>query len=323
MDLDKISNIIGNIKMTSEQTNNIGKSKKDIKDIILNIKKASFKKDKVQQLQKKIIQIKSAFMTNWETDNIPFIENILNNIDIHEGIPLPILSICGHGTQEIRFTKYLSYFLDSNKKHGLQDKLLKTIFNPECELSDFDSNWSESCEVIPEIKLGVIQEENKKIGCYADIGIVGEEYIIIVEQKILSDESKHPDTDMNQLERYNIALNNNLNYKDKKKVKIYLTTKRNNNKNHYGWLPLTHEEVIDRGINLLKSNDISNIGKENLMRLLIDLAVGPYEIVEESLDEIILLGNKLVNEKFHLGSIVRFNKLIDENKKVIEILLEG
>src|SRR5690554_4520675 len=98
MDLDKFTRIIDNIKIASEKTNNIGKSEKDINDIILNIKQASLKKDMVQQLQEKITQIKRAFITNWEIDNIPFIENVLNNIDLDEGIPLPILSICGHGT---------------------------------------------------------------------------------------------------------------------------------------------------------------------------------------------------------------------------------
>lgn len=322
MDLNKFSIIIEKIKEASEQAKLIEKPKIDIENIISNIKTASYKRDD-NNLEGKINKIKGAFITNWETDNIEFIKSFVNNITLDNGIPLPILSICGQGTQEVRFTKYLSYFLDPNKKHGLQDNLLQALFNPECKLSELDLNWSKNCKVVPEIKLGEVDGNNKTIGCFADIGIEGEDYIIIVEQKILSDESKHPDSNLNQLERYNIALDNNSRYKYKKKIKIYLTPNKSNKEKSYGWLSLTHEELIDRGIKLLQSKNISKIGKDNLVRLLIDLAVGPYEVLEESLDEIILLGNKLVSKKFHLGRIIRFNKLFEANRKVIEILLEG
>ena len=295
---------------------------KRIASIIENIKKASNKKED-QALQIKINNIKHAFIKNWERDNLPFIQQLVEKIDLNQGIPLPILSICGQGTQEIRFTKYLSYFLDPSNNHGLQDKLLKILLSPECKGSNLESNWSEDCKVIPEIYLGQIKDHNQTISCYADIGIEGQDYIIIVEQKILSSESKHPDSDLNQLERYNLALNNNPHYKDKQQVKIYLTPKESSSADLQGWLPLTHKDLIDRGINLLKSGDISRIAKENLARLLLDLAVGPYEVLEESLDEMILLGNYLMKEKLNIGRFVRFNKLINQNEKVIEILMEG
>ncbi len=299
-------------------------SRNDLKKLettIRNIKEASFKTD--NRLEEKINKIKDAFITNWKVENISFINNIINSIDINKGIPLPVLSICGKGTQEIRFTKYLAYFLSPNGKHGLQDKFLKALLNPECRQLGLASNWSENCEVIPEIKLGDIQGKGKTISCFGDIGIVGEDYIIVIEQKILSDESRHPDTELNQLQRYNIALDNNPKYSHRKQIKIYLTPEKVHEKDIHGWLAFTHSDIIDRGLKLLKSGNISKVGKENLLRLLIDLAAGPYESLENSLDEIIYLGNKLVSEEFNLERVFRFNRLVGENRQIIKILLEG
>lgn len=322
MDLKSLSLTIEKIKEELERIKFTERSNRDIENIISNIKRASYKRDE-NKLEEKINNIKSVFIRNWERDNVPLIRNLVNTINLDKGIPLPILSICGQGSQEVRFTKYLSYFLDPDKKHGLQDKLLQALFNSECELLGLDLNWSRNCKVLPEINLGEIPGNNKTIGCFADIGIEGEDYIIIVEQKISSSESKHPDSNLNQLERYNLALDSNPKYKDKKKIKIYLTPNKSNKEQFYGWLSITHEELIDRALKLLQSKNISKIGKENLVRLLIDLAVGPYDVLEEHLEEIIILGNKLIDEKFHLKRFVRFNKLIDDNKKVIEILMEG
>ena len=37
--------------------------------------------------------------------------------------------VCGKGTEEIRYTKYLAYYLDLNQNHGLKDKLFREIFS--------------------------------------------------------------------------------------------------------------------------------------------------------------------------------------------------
>lgn len=322
MDINKLNLTIEQIKRLSEQNKDFKDINNEIENIILNIKRASYKKD-TNKLAEKINKIKDTYIMNWEIENIPFIENIIKNLDTNNGIPLPILSICGQGTQEIRFTKYLSYFLDPKRKHGLKDKLLNILLSPECNLLGLDSSWSKNCNVIPEIKLGEIQEKDKIISCFADIGIEGKDYIIVIEQKILSKESKHPDSDINQLERYNMAIDNNTKYKDKKKVKIYLTPEGDYKKESFGWISLTHEELIYRSIKLLKLNNISKVSRENLIRLLMDLAMGPYEILEESLEELLFLGNELVSNGFNLSKIIKFNKIKDKNKQVIDILMEG
>lgn len=320
MNLNRLRTSIENIKNITEQ-NNKAEEPKEIENIIISIKKASYINK--NHLQDKINNIKCVFLNNWEKENIPFIRKIVENININEGIPLPVLTICGQGTQEIRFTKYLAYFLDPHKKHGLDDKVLKAFIGPELKMSEVDLSDTKETKVTSELKLGTINGNDKEISSFVDIAIEGNDYIIILEQKILSSESKHPDSDMNQLERYSFTLDNNPNYNNKKKIKIYLTPKKVIKRDSYGWIYLTHKDLIERGIKLLKLGEVSNVGKKNLSRFLIDLAVGPYEVLEESLDEIIVLGNELLNKNFNLEKFVRFNNLVEENDSIIEIIMEG
>ena len=321
MGLNKLTNTIESIKEISEK-HIVDISREDLKIIIQNIKDAFRHKD-YAKLKEKIDNITKTFVINWKNENTFFVKKIISNININKGIPLPVLSICGKGTREIRFTKYLSYFLNPQKEHGLKDKFLKAVLEHECGNAGLSPNWYGNCIVISEIYLGEIREEHKSINCYGDIGIIGEDFIIIIEQKILSSESDHPDTDLGQLERYNIALKNNLEFSDKKQIKIYLTPDGKQEIDIHGWLPMTHREIIDRAIKLLKLESISNVGRENLLRLLIDLAIGPYEVLENTLDEIVYIANKLMNEKFNLRMALKFNRLIEENEQVIKLLLEG
>ena len=322
MDTIKLRETITRIKESTEHRKETDESGKDISVIISSIRHAYIRGDNTQ-LKNTIIKIKNSFLLNWRKEQIPFVASVVNRIDLKSGIPLPILSICGKGTQEIRFTKYLSYFLDQNKQHGLQDRLLEVILNPECKRLGLGEDWQIGCEVIPEIKLGEVSSGIGYVGCFADIGIVGNDYLIVIEQKILSNESNHPNSELNQLRRYNVALENNEDFKHKKHIKIYLTPHRKNSNSISGWINLTHGDIINRGLVLLKSSDLPKTGKENLLRLLIDLAVGPYEMVEDIVDEINVLGNRIITEEFNLSTFIRFRRLIDDNRQFIELLMEG
>jgi len=270
-----------------------------------------------------ITNIRTAFIKNWRTENISFLKRLNTQIDINEGIPLPVLSICGKGTQEIRYTKYLSYLIDPRKKHGLANHLLHTFFDPECRKEGLPSTWSYNCIVTPEINLGEISGSSRLISSSGDIGIEGNDYFILIEQKLLSDESDHPDSNLSQLERYDKAVSGNNRFNQKKLVKIYLTPLKVTHQIKNGWINLTHNELIDRGIELLKSSVISRVGRENLLRLLVDLAVGPYEVLESTLEEIIDLGVKLENEDFNLPRIIKFNRLVENHEQVLKILMEA
>jgi len=322
MDTIKLRDTITRIKEATGHREEIYGSGKDISDIISSIKHAYIRDDNTQ-LKKTIIKIKNSFLSNWRKEQIPFVTSVVNRIDLKSGIPLPILSICGKGTQEIRFTKYLSYFLDQNKQHGLQDRLLEAMLNPECNRLGLDKDWRVGCEVVPEIKLGEVSNGITSVGCFADIGIVGNDYLIVIEQKILSSESNHPNSELNQLRRYNKALENSDDFRNKKHIKIYLTPQRKNSNSIFGWINLTHSDIIDRGLVLLKSPDLTKTGRENLLRLLIDLAVGPYEIAGDIADEINVLGNRIITEEFNLSTFIRFKRLIEDNRQFVELLMEG
>src|SRR5690554_8221437 len=118
MGLNKLTNTIESIKEISEK-HIVDISREDLKIIIQNIKDAFRHKD-YAKLKEKIDNITKTFVINWKNENTFFVKKIISNININKGIPLPVLSICGEGTREIRFTKYLSYFLNPQKEHGLK-----------------------------------------------------------------------------------------------------------------------------------------------------------------------------------------------------------
>ncbi len=62
---------------------------------------------------------------------------------IKKGLPTPVLTVCGKGTREIRFTRYLAYFLDPNGKHGLSSKFLKAVMREEAP--EIDQTAFEHC----------------------------------------------------------------------------------------------------------------------------------------------------------------------------------
>ena len=76
MDINKLNLTIEQIKRLSEQNKDFKDINNEIENIILNIKRASYKKD-TNKLAEKINKIKDTYIMNWEIENIPFIENII------------------------------------------------------------------------------------------------------------------------------------------------------------------------------------------------------------------------------------------------------
>jgi len=318
VNLSRLQIAIKNIKDTLEAPEDKNNLQNNLRVAIENIKTA-FERSRVnRELEKNITNIRNAFLENWEEEKLPFVKKITNITN--RGIPLPVLSICGKGTREIRFTKYLAYFLDPSKNHGVKDEFLKEILKEECKEANLPSNWYESCEVKSEMTIGKNILANEKIACCSDISIIGEDFVIVIEHKILSSESNHPKTELRQLKRYSLALNNK--YPDKKQLKIYLTPRERSKSYPDDWITLTHKELINRGIKVLNKESIPKVAKENLLRLLIDLAIGPYEILEDSLNRINFLGNELWNKGFDLRRVLKFNELVDKNELVIKLLME-
>ncbi|MCD8503246.1 MAG: hypothetical protein LRY71_18315 [Bacillaceae bacterium] len=83
---------------------------------IITIIKDEYATPDTSRLNQAIKGIKHAFIQDWEDYHQDFLNSFLEKIEI--GVPTAVLSVCGRGTQEIRFTKYLAYMLDSQKSHG-------------------------------------------------------------------------------------------------------------------------------------------------------------------------------------------------------------
>lgn len=145
---------LNNLNSTIEKIKNVEHEKSKnidyLKKVIKNIKSESLKKN--NPLKLKIDKIKNAYINNWKSNNLSKIDDITNKINLETGIPLPVLTICGKGTREIRFTEYLSFFLNPNNAHGLQFKLLKSLLNDICQEHGLSKKWYMNCIVDLKIK---------------------------------------------------------------------------------------------------------------------------------------------------------------------------
>ena len=201
MDLRKLKNTINEIKLVYDNQEKISNNKESLsieklQTIIKDIK-STYKDNRLEEkLKERVNSIKKAYICNWKAENISFVRKVINNLDPDKGIPTPVLSVCGKGTKEIRFTKYLAYYLDDNKSHGLNNKLLYYLLNKECQEAQFPNVWYQNCFVNEEYRLGKIKYKNKRASCIADIVIQGNEFAIIIEHKIMSSESNHPEIDV-------------------------------------------------------------------------------------------------------------------------------
>ena len=106
-------------------------------------------------------------------------------------------------------------------------------------------------------------------------------------------------------------------------IKIYLTPNRNKSKNDDEWIPISHKDLLEAGLELLKKNNIYEVGRQNLIRFLMDIGVGPYIGTEEELIELRDISNDLINNGFQLNKYIKFSRMIDKNVTLMKILEEG
>jgi hypothetical protein len=71
--------------------------------------------------------IHTAYHRDWETQKLDRARAL--HARISRGVPVATLSVCGHGTAETRYTKYLAYVLDHNKPHGLGTRYLDAVLS--------------------------------------------------------------------------------------------------------------------------------------------------------------------------------------------------
>ncbi len=257
-------------------------------------------------------------------EHLPLAQEIITVIE--KGIPTPVLTVCGRGTQEIRFTRYLAYFLNPQKNHGLGASLLRRVLGHEADIFGLKTDWAEECSVEPEFWLGNYPDKSgRKTGCFSDIGIVGSDFAFVIEQKISSGEGPAGETGLSQLRRYSKVLEENPNpaLAGKKVIKIYLTPSGREKRDIDNWLPISHLQIIERARQCLAETGISSVARENLRRLLIDLCLGPYDETEELISEIEDAAVGITGDPVSLQEVVKFRRLVENNRLLINLLLEG
>jgi hypothetical protein len=272
-------------------------------------------------LERSISAIKQSFQKNWQEEHLPSVKLVYSAII--KGLPTPVLTICGKGTMEIRFTRYLAYYLNPSRNHGLKSSLLRAVLKEEAQKLGID--WFDNCKVYKEYCIGNYKTmSGRNIDCYCDIAIMNHDYACIIEQKILSGEDPGSlDKGARQLKRYSMAISNNPEFSNKRVVKIFLSPTGRAGGEVDGWVSLSHEDLIFRATKLLADKELTFTAKENLRRLLIDLSFGPYQKTIETIDEIEKSAEQLLNKGFNLSTLIKFRKLVNANRITINILTEG
>ena len=133
-------------------------------------------------------RIRAAYRREYEVRHAATISALVRGY-CETGLPVPFLSVCGRGTQEIRFTKLLRYFLDPREPHGLGYRLLEAGFGKLVrEVDDKPVEWS-AATVAAEVDLGNIEgSAGEQQGNKLDLLVVAGDVAVLLEQKILSAE---------------------------------------------------------------------------------------------------------------------------------------
>lgn len=261
-------------------------------------------------------KISAAYHHEWDKEKLEFAQNFLARV--WAGIPLPVLSICGRGTQEIRYSKYLGYFLDGSKSHGLGFRYLEAI------LRLVTDEKIDTYQAISETEkwIGKARGKHGFVDCVCDNVIICAEHAIFIEQKINSGESFNPNSETAQLLRYDEAINWNKEFNNKKLIRIYITPTGRRSAKSPDWMPISHEDLVHAGLEILKTGGISNVARENIKRFLLDLLLGPFKKTENEIQELMELAKAAVLKQSFTDRL-RFDRLVSLNNLLVTILMEG
>lgn len=280
--------------------------------VIIDIKNLYLNRDPEgpEKINMVITQIKDVYSRSWQNVRMPFIKEFCSRAS--QGMPVAPLSVCGRDTREMGFNKYLAYFLNPGSQHGLNDKLLRAILR----LTQDDTNNFDLSNCIVETKKWMV-------GYNCDISITGQNYYILIEQKLFSSESVNEDAESRRLKRYNEAIVRNEEFNNMKIIKIYLTSSLRLPEAIEGWNVINYKDIIKRGIKLCRDKTLSRIARENLIRFLLELSPESYYEREEDLKSMLDMGNCLINDGFSYSVALQMDRLLNENKFLIGLLMEG
>jgi len=275
-----------------------------------------------QELPAVIDRIRRAYHDDWEQQSLPFAQALLRCVS--GGIPVPTLSVCGHGTAETRYTQYLAHFLDPSRLHGLGSGYLDSVIsllrrNDPSILADIDTALAQTTA---ECDIGRIPgDDGEPVGCAVDVVVECPGHIIFIENKIKSGESPHRNSRDRQLTRYDRAIDGNPTYENLTKTRVYLTQDGKDGLGLHEWTGLSHSDLAEAGLDLLRSGTLAHIARENLTRFVIDVLLGPYEKAEDEVRSLEQLANAAIRTDF--SARVRFDRAVSRNQMLVDLLMEG
>lgn len=264
-------------------------TKRGVRGTILKIRRTSINSFYAKR-------IRAAYQKEFETLHKPRIKALIKGFQ-SAGLPVPVLSVCGRGTQEIRFTQLLRYFLDPHEPHGLGSRLLEVAFAEEVRKVGSEPVAWKDARVQAEIDLGpTIRSGGQAQGNVLDLLVVVGDLAILLEQKILSAESvgsqeqeealteRPTERDMTQLGGYSCAFKkarDRLAPDAQRIVKIFLTPDRTPAKDAQSeWKSISHEDLIRRFLTANRK-ELSSVARHNLVMFLWDLLCGPMGLTHQ------------------------------------------
>jgi hypothetical protein len=210
------------------------------------------------------------------------------------GLPIPTLSVCGAGTAEVRFTKLLAHFFDSQNHHGLGALLARAVFAEEIDAPvAFDH-----CAAYAEVSLGMSQlSDGQQMHNSLDILIEAGDHKILVEQKIKSPEGKE------QLVRYSAGMRKK--FGDAAVHCFYLTPE---GRQGHGddWKPLSHRDLFCRMASLLERHALSPAARHNLRAFLWDLMLGPLAQDHQWMEELKHQAHRVARDYRHYTDLKKW-----------------
>lgn len=281
-----------------------------------NESRVSRESEHATRVRKAIEAIQTAYHDDWAKQKLEFARHFLSQT--WAGIPLPVLSVCGRGTQEIRYSTYLAYLLDGSKPHGLGTRYLHTVL-ARLDKDDLDTHGS---IVETEKWLGSIAGKNRPTNCYCDIVVSGADFFVFIENKIKSSESANPESGDNQLLRYDMAIRDNPDFRGKSLIKVYLTPTGRESTKSPGWIGMSYSDLVKAGLDVLRAGGLSGNARENIKRFLIDLSLGPFDTAETEIQELVALAEQAATTN-RFQSRLRFDQMVSRNNALVGLLMEG
>jgi hypothetical protein len=225
-------------------------------------------------------QIRAAALADFESTELPRFRRLHEALS-GRGVPLAALSLCGHGTAEVRYTQLLRYFLDPRSPHGLGTKVLQAVLAPELEQDGIplDGLRLDGARVEAEVGLGQVRHGGRVQGCTLDLLVTLNDYHVLIEHKITSPEAGSvAKNEYSQLERYSKAAESNRErgIRPKRSLCLFLTPERKSPKASSQWRPLSHGDLVSRCVRMLSlSPEMPPVARHNLCCFLWDLLTGP------------------------------------------------